>query len=294
MRQQLRIDGRVLSYLDSAPSPPGVAQRSAPVIRAGGARGFVAENVLVLIHAFPMNADMWEAQLAAAPAGWRHLAPDLRGFGQSEAGESGDPHSLAVDDHANDVLALLDHLAIERAVVAGLSMGGYAAFALLRLAPSRVRGLVLANTKAEADSPEARNARVQMLDLLEGRGVAAVVEQMIPRLLGETTRATRPGVEGRVRAIAEANSPRGIREAILCLMNRPDATGLLPGIRCPTLVVASDEDGVTPADQVRTMHRRIPGADLAVIRGAGHLSNLEQPGDFTQALHRFLATRFGG
>jgi len=293
MRQQLRIHGRVLSYLDSAPSPPRVARRSATPVQPGGARG-IAENVLVLIHAFPLNADMWEAQLAAAPAGWRHVAPDLRGFGQSEAGEPGDPHALALDDYAEDVLALLDQLAIERAVVAGVSMGGYAAFALLRLASSRVRGLVLANTKAEADTPQARNARVQMLDLLEGRGVAAVVEQMIPRLIGETTRVSRPGVEGRVRAIAEANGPRGIRMAILRLMNRPDATGLLPAVRCPTLVVASDEDALTPAGQVRTMHGRIPGADLAEIHGAGHLSNLEQPGDFNRALHEFLATRFGG
>ncbi len=131
-----------------------------------------------------------------------------------------------------------------------------------------------------------------MLRLLDRAGVAGVADQMLGRLLGETTRRSRPETEPLARRIIEANSAEGVRQAIVRLMNRPDSTGLLPGIHCPTLVVASDEDVVTPADQARAMQRGIPGAELAMIHGAGHLSNLEQPGDFNQALHRFLATRF--
>jgi pimeloyl-ACP methyl ester carboxylesterase len=133
-----------------------------------------------------------------------------------------------------------------------------------------------------------------MLGLLNRAGVAGVADHMLARLFGETTRRSRPEVERRACRIIEANSAEGVRQAIVRLMNRPDSAGLLPGIDCPTLIVASDEDIVTPADQARAMHRLILGADLAMIRGAGHLSNLERPGDFNQALHRFLTTRFGG
>jgi len=294
MAEQFRVHDRIVTYLDSAPWPPGVAQHVAPVGLAGGGQGAGSQNTLVLIHAFPMNADMWEAQLDGAPAGWRYLAPDLRGFGRSDPDQANGTVAPSMDDYARDILALLDHLRIDRAVVAGLSMGGYAAFALFRLAPMRVRGLVLANTRAEADSEEARKARAEMLDLLARGGVAAVADQMLPRLLGETTRVQRAGVQERVRAIARANSAGGIRDAIMRMMNRSDSSELLRDVTCPTLVIASDEDTVTPADRAREMLAAIPGAQLATIVGAGHLSNLEQPGDFNLALQRFLSQRYGG
>jgi pimeloyl-ACP methyl ester carboxylesterase len=293
MPKQFRVHDRIVTYLDSAPWPSGVAQDFVPATPAEAAQASSPERTLVLIHAFPMNADMWEAQLAGAPDGWRYLAPDLRGFGRSDPDEMA-PRAPSIDDYARDILALLDYLGVDRAVVAGLSMGGYAAFALLRLAAARVGGLVLANTKAGPDGEEARRGRAGMLELLARTGVPGVAEQMLPRLLGETTRAQRAAVQQRVRAIAEANSLEGVRNAIVRLMNRPDSTGLLSGIRCPTLVIASDEDTVTPADEARGMQECIPGAELTIIPGAGHLSNLEQPRDFNQALQRFLATSFGG
>ncbi len=279
MRNTFRVGGRVVSWLDSAPSTSGIAQ-----------------DVLVFIHAFPVNADTWEAQTAAAPAGWRFLAPDLRGFGHSGAvpEPSGPDERLSLDEYARDVLTLLDHLDVERAFVAGLSMGGYAAFALLRLAPGRVRGLVLANTKAEADGAEARKGRAEMIALLDREGLSAVADQMLPRLLGDTTRRSRPEVVRRVRAMIEANTARGVREAIVRMMNRPDSTSMLAGIACPTLVIASDEDQVTPADAARAMARAIPGAEFVLVEGAGHLSNLEQPESFNQIVTRFTTTHLGG
>jgi 3-oxoadipate enol-lactonase len=172
-------------------------------------------------------------------------------------------------------------------------MGGYTAFALLRLAPSRMAGLILCNTKPEADSEEAKNARRDMLASLDREGVEGVADRSLPRLLGATTRRSRSNVEEAVRAIAAGNTADGVRAAIIRLMNRPDSTRLLPSITCPTLVVASDEDVVTPVDQARAMHRAITGSELAIIREAGHLSNLEQPERFTATVCRFLDTRFG-
>ena len=294
MAEQFRVHDRIVTYLDSAPWPSGVAQHVAPAGLAEGAQGALSPNALVLIHAFPMNADMWEAQLDGVPDGWRYVAPDLRGFGRSDPGQPNGAGSVSMDDYARDILALLDHLHVDRAVVAGLSMGGYAAFALLRLAPQRVRGLVLANTRAEADGEDARNAREAMVDLLDRDGVSAVAEQMLPRLMGETTRVERAGVQDRVRAIANANSAGGVRDAIRRMMARPDSSPLLRDITCPTLVIASDEDTVTPLPGARKMTQAIPGATLTVIPRAGHLSNMEQPGDFNAAVRRFLAQHFGG
>jgi 3-oxoadipate enol-lactonase len=247
-------------------------------------------RTLLLLHAFPLAAEMWQPQLSTVPPGWRFIAPDLRGFGQSPP--SGPSVLASMDDHAEDVVALLDHLELDRAVVGGLSMGGYVAFALLRLAPERVAGLVLADTRPEADDDTARANRDRMTETLEHGGAAAVIERLLPNLLGATTRTSKPDVVRQVRELALAQSDEGIRHGIQSLKSRRDSTPLLAGIRCPALVVVGDEDQITNVDVARALHGRISGAELVVLKGAGHLSNLEQPGEFNQALSRFLAARF--
>jgi pimeloyl-ACP methyl ester carboxylesterase len=244
--------------------------------------------LLLLLHGFPFDSRLWEPQLAALPPGWRGIAPDLRGFGGSEAG--GLP--LTMEQHARDSLALLDHLGVTRAVVCGLSMGGYVAFGLWRKAAERLRGLVLADTRPEADSEAARGGRQQMLDLLARDGVPAAAESMLPRLLGQSSLDSRPQVVERVRRLAVAQSPAGIGPAIVRLMSRPDSTPLLPQIDRPVLVVVGEEDAITGTDVAMQMHGQMAAAELALIRHAGHLSNLEQPEAFTAALDRFLVTRF--
>jgi 3-oxoadipate enol-lactonase len=270
MRSHFRRDNRRISYLDVA--------------------GHAPERTLVLLHAFPLAAEMWRPQLDDVPDGWRFVAPDLRGFGQSPMGELALP--VTVDDHARDVVALLDELVLDRAVIAGLSMGGYVAFALLRLAPARVAGLVLADTRSEADDDSARASRDAMTETLRQGGASAVFERMLPGLLGATTRASRPEVVRLVRELVLAQAPGAVGAAVGSLKARPDSTPLLQGISCPTLVVVGDEDQITSMDVARRMRARVTDADLAVIEGAGHLSNLEQPGGFNQALARFLAARF--
>lgn len=250
---------------------------------------------LVLLHAFPLSADMWRPQLADVQAGWRVLAPDLRGFGGSPRtrGEGEDivvDPTEHVDDHARDVFALLDALGIEQAVFAGLSMGGYVAFACHRLAPARVRGLVLADTRAEADTEEGRVNRSRMLASLEADGLGVVTEAMVPKLLGETSLRTRPALETAIRALIGTNTVEGVGDAIRCLMSRPHATPQLASIQCPTQLIVGREDVLTPVALHEEMQRRIAGAALSVIEGAGHLTNLECPDVFNRTLARFLAS----
>jgi pimeloyl-ACP methyl ester carboxylesterase len=245
------------------------------------------KGTLLLLHAFPLNARMWEPQMALAANGWRVVAPQLRGMD----GGSSDSPATSMDDHAGDVIDLLDALQIEEAVVGGLSMGGYVAFALFRLAPRYVRALVLADTRSQADTPEGVEGRKRMMALVRDQGAAAVADEMIPKLLGEHTRRHRPELAEHVRALILASSAEAIANAIAALMTRPDATPLLSSIHCPTLIVVGDGDGLTPPPLSEQMHKAIGGSEYVVLPNAGHLSSLEQPEAFNAALTRFLEHR---
>ena len=266
--------------------PAGVLETPASPITIAGRDGQVA-GALVLLHAFPMNARMWEAQRVLAAQGWRVLAPHFPGFD----GAPVQPQSMTMDDYAGRVVDLLDALHIREAVVAGVSMGGYAALALVRHAPRYVRALILADTKAPADTPEVREARQTMIALAREKGAAAVADVMIPRLLGETTRRERPLIVERARSIIVSNSPDAIEGALRALMSRDDSTPLLPTIRVPTLVIVGEEDMVTPPADSAALHRGIAGSELVRIPHAGHLSSLEQPEAFNAAVARFLSNR---
>jgi 3-oxoadipate enol-lactonase len=244
-------------------------------------------GALVLLHAFPLNARMWQRQLTLAEAGWHVIVPQLRGFD----GGTGERQASSVDDYAGDVIDLLDSLHIDEAVIGGLSMGGYIAFAVLRHAARYVHALVLADTKSQADSPEAVEGRKRLLQTLDAHGAAGVADEMIPKLLGETTRRERPEVVAQVRELVLASSAAAIGAAIRALMSRPDSTPLLPTIHVPTLILVGVEDTVTPVANALEMQRGIAGAELVQIPAAGHLSNLEQPEAFDAALARFLSHR---
>jgi len=244
-------------------------------------------GTLVLLHAFPLNARMWEPQLALAAHGWRVVAPQLRGFD----GGTTDPPASTVDDYAGDVIDLLDALHVNDAVIGGLSLGGYVTFALLRLAPRYVRALILADTRSQADTPDGVEARKRMLQLLAEKGPTAIAGEMIPKLLGASTRASRPEVGDRVRDLVLSNPPEAIAGAIRALMSRPDSTPLLQTIHCPALIVVGEEDTVTPPALSEEMHRAIAGSELIAIPKAGHLSSFEQPAAFNSAVAGFLTHR---
>ena len=230
---------------------------------------------------------MWEGQLGLTGAGWRVIAPQFRGF---DAG-AGEPPASSVDDYAGDVIDLLDALHVKQAVVGGLSMGGYVAFALLRLAARYVQGLVLADTRSQADTPEGIAGRTRLLQLLDDKGPSAVAEEMIPKLLGNTTQLTKPAVVETVRSLALASQADAIAGAIRALMSRPDSTPLLATIHVPTLILVGEEDTLTPPAASEEMHRAIAGSEIVSIHAAGHLSNLEQPERFNAALAAFLGHR---
>jgi len=248
-----------------------------------------AGRVVLFLHGFPLSAEMWWPQLARAPQGWRFVAPDLRGFrGRGPAFEQPGLAGTTMDDYARDMIALLDHLDVPRAVVCGLSMGGYAAFAMARLAASRLEGLVLSDTRAGADSPDGRAARDAMRGQLAEHGVNAVAASMLPRLLGDTTKRDQPELAEVVRSVITANYPAAVDAAIVAMRDRPDARGDLASITSPTLVMCGEEDALTPMTESEAMASAIPGASLARVPRAGHLSNLEQPAAFNAALTQFL------
>lgn len=240
---------------------------------------------VVLLHAFPLSAEMWRPQLDHVPDGCQFISPDLGGFG----GSSPLPAST-MDAFVDDVVALLDHLEIDRATIGGVSMGGYIAFALFRKVPERVTALVLANTRPQADTPEGREGRLKMRQLVAQSGVSAVADQMLPKLLGETSRRERPDLTARVRALIEANTADGVRAAIDAMMTRADSTDLLQRIGRPTLIIAGAEDTLIPRAAADAMHTGIARSRLVVLEGAGHLSNVETPEAFSDALADFLSS----
>ncbi|MGH9149058.1 MAG: alpha/beta fold hydrolase [Acidimicrobiales bacterium] len=241
---------------------------------------------LVLLHAFPLDGRMWDAQVAALAGGRRVIVADLPGFGRSPPTEN--PAGCTVDAFAGAVAALLAAKGVERAVVAGLSMGGYVAFALHRRHPALVAGLVLADTRADADTPERRaNRERQQAQVLAG-GAGALAPAMVSALLGPTTLQHRPEVVAAVRTLIEAQPPQGIIGALEALKTRPDATGQLGTIAVPTLVIGGSEDALSPPEVATAMHDAIAGSRLAILEGAGHLTNLEVPVAFNAAVTGFL------
>jgi len=244
-----------------------------------------ATLTLVLLHAFPLGADMWRPQLETVPDGWRLIAPDLAGFGGT-ADHTGPP---SIDDFANDLDALAGYLSLRQFVLGGLSMGGYAVFAYLRLNPSHVKGIVLADTKSGADTLQARDGRRKMLDLVAAKGCPAIADEMLPKLLGATTQQVDTGLMLDLRAIIESNSVEGVSRAIQRLRDRPDATPQLASTFVPALVIVGEEDGITPLADAQAMANALPEATLAVLPGAGHLSNLEAPDAFGAALLPWMA-----
>ena len=245
---------------------------------------------VIFLHAFPLNRSMWTEQITAllSEQRYRLVALDWRGFGESEITQT----LSSMEMFADDVVALMDALGMEQAVLCGLSMGGYAAFSFLRRYPHRLRGLILADTTPDADSEEARANREHLAQVAENQGSSAIADIQVPRLLAEDTRKFQPRVEARVRQMMEAATPTGIAAASRGMALRTEATDLLTGIAIPTLVIVGEQDAVTPVAVAQNYAARIPQAQVATIPGAGHLSNLEQPVIFLDVVRNFLRAAF--
>ena len=235
--------------------------------------------VLVLVHAFPLDRRMWAATGQALASRCRVIAPDMRGFGASDLANG------SIADMADDVAALLDQLGIERATVGGLSMGGYVSLAFAARHKPRLARLILADTRAAADSNAARAGRADALALVDAQGVPALVERQLVALLSA---GANEAVRAQVRGIGNAQRPAGVKAGICALRDRPDRQKELSAIACPTLLLVGQEDKISPPAEMAAMASAIPGAQLVEIVAAGHLSNLENPTDFVAAITSFL------
>jgi pimeloyl-ACP methyl ester carboxylesterase len=242
-------------------------------------------NAIVFVHGFPHHRKLWAPQVRALAGHSRAVALDLPGFGESDM-----PEKFEIDAWANGLARFLDALDIKTAIIAGLSMGGYVTLAFWRLHRARVRALVLADTRAGADTEEGKQKRRETIELARQDGPVAVARATLPGMVGKSTREREPSVVAMMRAMLESASVESIVGASEAMMNRPDATSLLATIDVPTLIIVGDEDVLTPPKESRAMHAAIAGSRLEVIPGAGHVSNVERPAAFNQVLTEFIAS----
>ena len=240
---------------------------------------------VLFIHGWPHNRTLWAAQLSGLPTHARCLAPDLRGFGGSS---SSAPYSI--DQYADDLAALFGVLGIDRAVVCGVSMGGYVALSMLRRHPSLLRALILTSTRATADTSDAREQRIRLIAFVRAHGVEALAGRQLKAMVGETTFESRPDVREALRLLMAGAPLDGVVGALEAMAGRADSTDLLAGIAMPTLVVSGHEDTFTPPDEIRAMANAIPGARLEIIQGAGHMCCYERPAAFNHVVSEFLAS----
>jgi len=242
---------------------------------------------VVLVHGFPLDHTMWDAQIDALAERYRVIAPDLRGFGRSGVTDA----VVTMEQFADDLAALLDALGVaEPIALCGLSMGGYVAMQFWRKYRARLRALILADTRALDDSPEMAAARLEMAGRVLQEGPAPLVDGMMPKLFGETTVQSRPEVVESLRRVMMSTDLKGMVAASRGMAERPDVTSLLGQIECPALVIVGRHDKISTAEEMRDIADAIPGARLVEIADCGHMSPMEKPAEFNAAVLEFLAS----
>lgn len=264
MQRDVRLaDGLTLAVRDQGQGPP-----------------------LLLVHGFPLDHTMWQAQFEPLARQARVITPDLRGFGHSTVV----PGVAGMERLADDLAALLVALEVREPVVfCGLSMGGYVAWQFWRRQPERLRALVLCDTRAQADSPEARAAREKMIESVERSGASPVVEAMVGRLFAASSRQRKADEVAAIRRVMESTPPQGMIAALRGMLARPDTTAWLPQIDVPTLVIVGQEDVISTVEEMRSISCAIPGAELVVLAESGHMTPVEQPEAFNAAVAAFLS-----
>ncbi|NQV25046.1 MAG: alpha/beta fold hydrolase [Rhodopirellula sp.] len=240
---------------------------------------------ILFVHGFPLSHAMWRFQLDAFVGDHRVIAPDLRGFGDSDVTEG----TVTMEQHADDLAALLDALNVtESVVLCGLSMGGYVAWQFQQKYPERLRALILCDTRAIADTPDGVENRKRLASMVIENGSAAVASAMLPNLFSPVTGSRDQAVIDELRQTISATSPQGIASASLGMAERPDVTSLLPNIATPSLLIVGEDDGISSPEEMRGIAAAMPNASLVVIREAGHMSVLENPKAANTAIREFL------
>jgi pimeloyl-ACP methyl ester carboxylesterase len=244
---------------------------------------------VLLIHGFPLDHTMWAAQIVALAEVARVIAPDLRGFGESPLGDVDPPRGVSMEQYADDLVALLDAIAVrEPVVLCGFSMGGYIAWQFVRKYPERQRALVQIDTRAAADTEEARAGRIKMAENVAIWGSPRVAEMMGPKLFAPQSFEKLPEVLRAVREVVGRTAPAGIAAAQRGMAARPDMRDLLPKIAVPTLVIAGEHDAIIPPEEMKSIAIAIPGAKFVAIPNSGHMTTMENPVAVNEALVEFV------
>jgi 3-oxoadipate enol-lactonase len=238
---------------------------------------------IVFVHAFPMNEKMWDAQVEALKKNYRVLTIDIRGFGKSKP-----THPYTLEFVVDDIIALLDHLKIEKTVLCGLSMGGFVGLRAAQRNPERFNGIVLANTKSEPDLDSSKMGRYKGIKLIEEKGLSVFVDEFITKSLAQSTVGNQSPVFIKAKEIALRNKISGVEAGLLALTSRTDTTPDLDKIKIPTLILHGELDTVIPMASAKALNEKIPGSKFYVIPKAGHLSNLDKPDEFNAKLLEFL------
>jgi 3-oxoadipate enol-lactonase len=239
---------------------------------------------VILIHGFPFSHDMWSPQLATLRKTFRVIAYDLRGHGKSDVGDG----QYTLEFFVDDLMGLLDNLKIRKAVLCGLSMGGYIALRAVQRNPERILALILADSQARADTNEAKLKRGASIKAVKTDGVKAYAEGFVKAAFAPQSFTAKVGVVDSIRKIIVSNSVLGICGALLALASRTDTTEALSSIKVPTLILVGEHDALTPVLASREMHEKIPNSELHIIPDAAHMSNLENPEVFNDHLLAFL------
>jgi 3-oxoadipate enol-lactonase len=241
---------------------------------------------LVLIHGFPLCRKMWRPQAEAlAKTGCRVITPDLRGFG-----ESGLPSgTVTMDVYADDIIALMDHLGIDKAAVGGMSMGGYVLLNLLERYPERVAAPIFITTRAGGDDAAGKARRTALAEACRDQGILPVAEAFRTILFAPETQTDNPELVEEVFGWIDATDPRGAAAGLIAMRDRKDYIALLGSFSQPALVIGADQDQAAPVENSRLIAEGLPEAELCILHGGGHMVNLEQPTGFNEAILEFLA-----
>lgn len=242
--------------------------------------------VIIFIHGFPLNKSMWRKQAEALKESTRVIAYDVRGHGDSDSGTV----DFSIELFVQDLLSLLDLLKIDKAILCGLSMGGYIALNAIENHPDRFRALVLCDSNCVPDTPEAREKRVKAIESIREKGVKKYVDESIEYLLAAENFTTKPGLVAEIRTMMVNTAWQTLVNTLQALSNRKETCSKLPEIRIPVLIIVGIEDIITPPDAAKFIHKKINGSMLSILPHAGHLSNLENPEQFNDILKKFVAS----
>jgi 3-oxoadipate enol-lactonase len=239
---------------------------------------------IVLVHAFPLSHEMWQPQIDPLASKYRVISYDIRGHGKSGIGDG----QYMLEFFVDDLIGLLDFLQLDKAVLCGLSMGGYIVLRAAERNPERIYAMILADTQSKSDSNEAKIKRTAAIKLLKTKGVQAYADSFAKGAFAPENYSGKTDAVDKIKQIIQSNTPLGIGGAILALAGRTDTTSFLSKVKIPTLIIVGESDALTPVSLSEEMRAQIPDSEMHVIGHAGHLSNLENPDEFNKHLLNFL------